>query len=282
MIDVAIIGAGPAGLSAAINLVARNKKPVVFGRNRNTSWLFKAEKVDNHLGMYGMSGEEMLKAFYEHAKKLDVDIREGRVLQILSMGSYFTINFENEFINAKSIIIATGVAKGKAVKGENEYIGKGVSYCATCDGMLYKNKDVVVIGENKEGEEDSNFLSEICSKVYYIPKYDNVDNLKENIEVVHGKVNEVLGEEFVSGILVDDREIKCEGAFFIKESIPVNNLIFGLELENKAIKVNKLMETNIKGVFAAGDCIGWPFQVSNAIGEGLIAAQQCVRFLNKE
>ncbi len=283
MIDVAIIGAGPAGLSAAINVYSRNKTAVVFGNKIETSWLYTAEEVNNHLGMPHLSGKEMLEKFVEHAKGLGIEMKEGRVLQILNMGDYFAINFNNENYEAKTIVIATGVSKGKTVAGENDLLGKGVSYCATCDGMLYRGKDVVLIGETEEAEEDADFLAEICSKVYFVPRYKVKGILSHKLTVIDKKVASVLGGDFVEGVSFDDdSSVSCSGAFFIKEAVPIGSLIYGLSLNGNAIEVNRLCETNIAGVYAAGDCTGWPLQLSKAIGEGLVAAQQAVRYLNKK
>ena len=278
MIDIAIIGAGPAGLSAAINIASRNKRAVVFGNDITTSLLFPAENVNNYLGMPNMTGAAMMEGFVNHARQAGIEIKAGKVLQVLDMGGHFALNVKDEFYEAKAIILATGISKGKAVKGENEYLGKGVSYCATCDGMLYKGKDVAVIGETEEAEEDANFLSEICSKVYFIPQYAVKNKLNEKLIMLEKKVKEVAGEKFVERLLFDEGEIEVKGAFFIKQNTPVASLVPGLEIEEGCIKINRLCETNVKGVFAAGDCTGWPFQVANAVGEGLIAGQNAVRY----
>ena len=145
MLDIAIIGSGPAALSAAVNARQRNKSVCVFGRSLDSSLLFAAEKVDNYLGLPDMTGEEMLNEFYAHAVKRGVEFRECRITQILSMGDSFMVNADNEFIQAKTLILAIGLSKSKGIAGEMDYLGKGVSYCATCDGMLYRNKKVVVV-----------------------------------------------------------------------------------------------------------------------------------------
>lgn len=283
MIDIAVIGGGPAGLSAAVNGAIRNKKAIVFGRHRSSGPLYRAERVDNYLGMPALSGREMVDAYYSHAAHMQIEIKEGRVLQILPMGTHFVVNFENDFYDAKTIVIATGAAKkGSSTPGEDEYLGRGVSYCATCDGMLYRGKTALVASETSEGEEDANFLAEVCNNVFYLPKYSPVGSLSASVEVINSTIMGVLGDNFVTGVELDDgKKLDCDGVFFVKEVTPVHVLIHGLELEEGSIAVNRHMETNIPGVFAAGDCIGWPLQVANAVGEGLVAAQQAVRYLNK-
>lgn len=284
MIDIAIIGAGPAGLSAAINGVQRNKKVKVFGRAINTSFLYQASEIDNYLGIPNVSGKELMDLFYKHAKVKGVEFEESKVTQILSMGEYYVINAENNFIEAKTVILATGIQVSQTIENEAAFLGKGVSYCATCDGMLYKNKTVVVVAENREGEAEANFLSEICSKVFYLPTYKNCcyEYMNENVEILKGKALKVEANKKVEGILINDILIPCDGVFFIKNTIPTDSLIFGLETENGKIKVDRNMKTNLDHVYAAGDCIGTPYQISKAVGEGLIATFEAIKFLDNK
>ena len=282
MLDIAIIGSGPAALSAALNCIQRNKTVKVFGRSLDSSLLFTAEKVDNYLGMPDMNGEEMLNQFYQHAVKLGVPFQECRITQILAMGDHYVLNAENEFIETKAIILASGIIKSKAFPGEMEYLGKGVSYCATCDGMLYKNKTVVLVAENSEGEADVNFLSDICKKVIYVPLYHPVYYVKDNVEIKEGKVEEIVGDVRVKGIIINGEKIECDGVFLIKNTVPPESLLFGLVSEGNSIKVNRNMETNLKNVYAAGDCTGAPYQIAKAVGEGLVAALSAATALDKE
>lgn len=281
MLDIAIIGSGPAALSAAVNARQRNKSVCVFGRSLDSSLLFAAEKVDNYLGLPEMSGEEMLNEFYAHAVKQGVEFRECRISQILSMGDRFMVNADNEFIQAKTLILAIGMSKSRGIAGEMDYLGKGVSYCATCDGMLYRNKTVIVVGENEEGEAEANFLADVCASVTYIPLYQPVMNLKENVQVKEGKPKAVLGENGkVSSLEMDGETLSCDGIFFAKNSTPPESLLFGLQTDGKNIIVNRSMATNLPGVFAAGDCTGTPYQIAKAVGEGLVAALSAAAYID--
>lgn len=281
MYDIGIIGSGPAALSAAVNARQRNKSVCVFGRSLDSSLLFAAEKVDNYLGMPDLSGEEMLNQFYSHAVKRGVEFKESRISQIMSMGDHFVINADNEFFEAKTLILAIGLNKSKGIAGEMEYLGKGVSYCATCDGMLYRNKRVVVVGENEEGEAEANFLADVCEKVIYLPLYQPVLNLKETVEVLSGKPKAVIGEgSRVTGIEVEGETVECDGIFFAKNSTPPESLLFGLHTDGKNIIVDRSMATNLLGVFAAGDCTGAPFQIAKAVGEGLVAALSAAAYID--
>ncbi|MBQ2924240.1 MAG: NAD(P)/FAD-dependent oxidoreductase [Anaerotignum sp.] len=281
MFDIAIIGSGPAALSAAVNAKQRNKSVCVFGRSLDSSLLFAAEKVDNYLGMPDVTGEEMLNQFYAHAVKRGVEFKESRISQIMPMGNYFMINADNEFYEAKTLILAIGLNKSKGIAGEMEYLGKGVSYCATCDGMLYRNKKVVVVGEHEEGEAEANFLADVCEKVMYVPLYQPVLNLKETVEILRGKPKAVVGENGkVTGINMDEESVACDGIFFAKNSTPPESLVFGLATDGKNIIVDRSMATNLPGVFAAGDCTGAPFQIAKAVGEGLVAALSAAAYID--
>ena len=281
MFDISIIGSGPAALSAAVNAKQRNKSVCVFGRSLDSSLLFAAEKVDNYLGMPDVTGEEMLNQFYAHAVKRGVEFKESRISQIMSMGDYFVINADNEFFEAKTLILAIGLNKSRGIEGEMEYLGKGVSYCATCDGMLYRGKKVVVVGENEEGEAEANFLADVCEQVTYVPLYQPVLNLKETVEVLKGKPKAVVGEGIrVTGIEVDGETVECDGIFFAKNSTPPESLLFGLNTDGKNIIVDRNMATNLPGVYAAGDCTGAPFQIAKAVGEGLVAALSAAAYID--
>lgn len=281
MYDIIVIGSGPAGLSAGMNACVRNKKVKIIGNNIKSSYLYKAENVDNYLGFKNITGKKMMEKFFKHIQDMEVEYQEGKVDEIYSMGDFFSINANNDFIDAKSIIIATGLAKNNFFKGEEEYIGKGVSYCATCDGNLYRGKNIIIIGESKECEEDVKFLSEIAKNIVFIPKYKNVKVDIENVEIKKGNIKEIVGEDFANGIIIDKDKIDADGIFIIRNTVPIAKLIDGLEIEKNSIKVNRFMETNIKGVFAAGDCTGRPFQVAKAVGEGLIAGLQASTYISK-
>ena len=280
MLDIAIIGSGPAGLSAAINARIRNKTAKVFGNDPSTSYLYKAERIDNYIGMFGATGEEMIDAFVGHAKEMGVAIEKKKVLEIFSMGDYYVLNAENEFIEAKTIILANGITKANTLPGEEALLGRGVSYCATCDGPLYRGKTVALVGDTAHAEEDVQYLSEVCEKVFYVPLYKNVGSFNERVEIIKDRPVAIKGEGVVSDLELKETSLPVSGVFIIKESIPTTQLIKGLEIENKAIKVNNFMETNMPGIYAAGDCTGKPFQVAKAVGQGTTAALQAVSYLH--
>lgn len=212
---------------------------------------------------------------------MDIDINSEMAYNILDMGDYYSINAGNNFYDAKTIIIATGKTKNTLLKGEAEYLGRGVGYCATCDGALYKNKNVAIISENQEGEEEARFLSEICSEVYYLPLYKLNANLLEKVNIVNSKPTGILGDgNKVTLLKTTEEVIDVDGIFITRDVLPVNQLIEGLDLENGSIMVDRAMSTNLPGVFACGDCTGKPFQISKAVGEGNIAALSAIKYLD--
>jgi len=171
--DIAIVGSGPAGLSAAINGKIRNKNIIVFGNENLSNKLVKAPSIDNYLGFYDISGDELKDKFKEHINNMDIEISNKKINNVYAMGEYFALMSGDEMFEATTVILATGVEYGKPIKGEEEFLGRGVGYCATCDAPLYRDKTVAIIGYNKESEEEANFLNEIASKTYFIPMYKN-------------------------------------------------------------------------------------------------------------
>lgn len=280
--DIAIIGSGPAGLSAALNAKIRNKKFIIFGNKNLTNKLVKAPKVNNYLGFFGMTGNDIKEQFDAHLKSMDIQITEERVNSIYAMGEYFALMVNDKTYEAKSVILATGMEYTKPLKGEEEYLGKGVGYCATCDAPLYRGKTVTIIGYNKEAEEEANFVSELAGLVYYIPMYKGPFDLRENIEIVEDKPMEIQGEMKVNKIVLKNRELETDGVFVLKDSISPGQLVPGLKITNNHIEVDRLMKTSIPGCFAAGDCVGMPYQYIKSAGEGNIAALSAAQYLDRK
>ncbi|WP_127836568.1 NAD(P)/FAD-dependent oxidoreductase [Clostridium prolinivorans] len=278
--DIAIVGSGPAGISAAINAKIRNKNIIIFGSKNLSAKLYKAPKINNYLGFPEISGEILKKEFEKHLDKMNINITYERINAVYSMGDYFTLMVNEKIYESTALILATGVEYTKSIKGEEEFLGKGVGYCATCDAPLYKGKIVTIIGYNNEAEEDANYVSELASKTYYIPMYKGEYKLKEKIELLNGKPLEIKGNNFVSKLILNNREIETDGIFILKDSVPPGQLVPGLLIENSHIKVNRNMETNIKGCYAAGDCVGRPYQYMKAAGEGQVAALNAVAYID--
>lgn len=280
--DIAIIGSGPAGLSAALNASIRNKKFILFGTKEISNKLVKAHKINNYLGFYGKSGKEIRDEFANHIKAMNIEIEEDKINSIYSMGDYFALMGTKNNYEASSIILATGVNFGKPFKGEEEFLGRGVGYCATCDAPLYKDKVVTIISYNKHEESEANFISSIASKVYYIPIYKEEVEVEPSIEIIKDIPVEIVGDQFVSKLILKNQEIETDGIFILRDSISPGQLVPGLKLDGNHIEVNRSMKTNIEGCFAAGDVVGTPYQYIKAAGEGNIAALSAVSYLDQQ
>ena len=265
--DIAIIGTGPAGLSAAINAKIRNKNIILFGNDNLSNKLVKAPSIDNYLGFSDISGEELKDKFKSHLEDMEISITNKKINNVYAMGDYFALMSGDEMFESTTLILATGVEYLKPLKGEEEYLGKGVGYCATCDAPLYRGKKVAIIGYNEESEEEANFLSEIASKTYFIPMYKKgltrSENLDEKIEVISDRPIEIKGDSLANKVLFRESEIDIDGVFVIKDSASAKALVPGIETDGPHIKVDLNMQTSIKGCFAAGDCVESHTLISN-------------------
>lgn len=280
--DIAIVGSGPAGLSAAINAKIRNKNIIVFGSKDLSSKVLKAPKVNNYLGLPGIDGKQLKDNFKEHIDSMGIEITEKKINNIYAMGEYFALMANEEMFEATTVILATGVEFTKPIKGEEEFLGKGVGYCATCDAPLYRDKKVAIVGYNHEAEEEANYVNELAQTVYYIPMYKDEISVDSEIEVIKDRPVEIQGENLVDKLVLKEMSIDVDGVFFIKDSISPNHLMPGLEMEDGHIKVDRSMKTNIPGCFAAGDICGKPYQYIKASGEGLVAGLSAVSYLDKK
>lgn len=277
--DCAVIGGGPAGLSAAINLHQRGKTVQVLGAS--FGFLAKAERVDNYLGMPGVTGLKMMEQFQAHAAELGVIPKDGRVANVLPNGDSFMINFNGELLESRSIILACGIARAKAVPGEAEFLGRGVSYCATCDGMLYRGKKILVWGLAPEAAHEANFLASIGCEVTFVAG-KQPEELDEAIRFVPGSLKAVGGDLVIRWAQIGSAQEPFDGIFILRSAIAPDTLIPGLALENGSVKVDRTMATNLPGVYAAGDVTGAPLQVSKAVGEGLIAGLSVADYLDHQ
>nr|WP_315104300.1 NAD(P)/FAD-dependent oxidoreductase [uncultured Catonella sp.] len=278
--DIAIIGTGPGGLEAAITAKIRNKDIILFGNKDLSLKVTKATEIKNYLGFPGITGEGLAEAYNEHLQKMDIEINCSRINAVYAMGDYFAIQSAEEMFEAKSVIISTGVVAGKTLPGENENLGKGVSYCATCDAALYKGKEAIVVGYSPKEEEEAVFLAEKAKKVTYIALYKNVSSLADNIEVREGEIPVEIVRNGDSIVLVTNKgNYTADGIFILRDAVSPDKLVPGLLIKEGHIVVDRLMRTNIEGMFACGDVTGKPYQYIKAAGEGNVAALSAVSYL---
>lgn len=281
MFDVAIIGSGPAGISSAINCKIRNKSIVLFGQNELSHKVEISEKINNYPGLPNISGKELNAKMREHLDSIGIEITEERITGIYNMKDKFTLLANRKMFEARSVILCLGAETIKPLPNERELLGRGVSYCATCDGMLYKDKKIAVFCDNADGEEEVEYLSDLASEVYYSHKFTSKID-KANVTHLKSRITAVIGDSKVSGIeLADGTNLDVDGVFFIKQAVSADVLLNKLEVQNGSIVVDKNMKTSIDGCFAAGDCTGTPYQIAKAVGEGNIAAHSAVKYLSK-
>ena len=252
--DCIVVGAGPAGLSAALNLRQRGKTVLVV--HSGETLLAKAEQVDNYLGMPGLSGKQMMERFTQHARDAGAVLRKGRAGNVMPFGGRFMVNLDGDILETGAVVLACGVSKARPVPGEAELLGRGVSYCATCDGMLYRGRAVAVWGLSPEAPQEA------------------------GVAFRAGRVEAVEGGAAVEAVRVGGAALPVQGVFILRAATPPDALVPGLALENGFVKTDAAMRTNIPGLFAAGDMTGKPLQVANAVGDGLVAALAAVDYLD--
>ena len=280
--DIAIIGTGRAGLEAAITAKVRNKSVLLLGSKSSSDKVSKAHTIQNYLGLPDIPGDKMSQIFIDHAASMGVEITEDKVNAVYAMGSYFALQCHGGDYEASSVIVAAGMTAMKPFPGEMENLGRGVSYCATCDAALYKCKTAIILAYSQEDEEEAEFLSERAEKVYYLPQYEYAGSLGGNIEV-HKDIK-ATSIEMADGQAVLNTEaepFKADGIFILRQQIAPSQLVPGLAMDGNHVKVDRSMATNIKGLFACGDIPGTPYQYIKAAGEGNVAALSAVSYLNE-
>ena len=280
--DIAIIGTGPAGVSAALTAKNRNKSILLLGSRQMSEKVAKAHEIRNYPGLPLVKGEDLAAAFREQLDGMDIPITESRIGAVYAMGDYFALQAGEEMLEAKTVILATGVVMAKTLPGEEELLGRGVSYCATCDAPLYRGRTAAVIGYSPREETEAAFLVGVCSRVMYFPMYADRTHLPESVEVIREKPEGILKAE--NGLLVKTAagEYAADGVFVLREAVAPGQLVPGLETDGAHVKVNRKMETNLPGVFACGDLTGTPYQYVKAAGEGNVAAISAAAYIDKK
>lgn len=281
--DAAVIGTGPAGLSAAITLKLRNKSVLLLGNDEVSDKVSKAHEIRNYPGLPQISGQELAQRLSDHARSLGLTITRERITAVYAMGDFFALqSAQNTMYEASTVILATGVSFGKPYPGEQEFLGRGVSYCATCDAPLYRGKTVAVIASSAAEEPEAAFLAEVCEKVYYIPGYAEVGQMPSNVQVVRDEPVQIQGAMKANKLLLKETSLDVDCVFILRENISPDQLVPGLKVEDNHIWVNRKMETNLPGCFACGDVTGTPYQYIKAAGEGNVAALSAVNYLGKQ
>ncbi len=299
MLDLLIIGSGPAGLSAAIYAKRANLELLVLEKVYcGTGQVAESSQVDNYLGYCGINGYDLGEKFREHAINLGVEIKPKEAVGFEAEGKIWKVQCSNgETIEAKTVIYAAGAThRHLGVPGEEEYAGKGVSYCATCDGAFFRNKDTAVIGGGNTAMDDALYLSELCNKVYLIHRRNEFRGSKKTLERIRQKDNielvtpaeivKIAGEDKVSSVaLKDGRILEVDGVFVAVGMIPqTDSLKERVDLDHAGYVVaDETGKTSAQGFFVAGD-VRTKFlrQVITAASDGANAAIAAVEYLNEE
>ncbi len=278
--DIAIIGTGPGGVSAAITATIRNKKVLLIGSRELSEKMRKAHQILNYPGYPSVSGSALADAFQNHLASMNIPVTEKRVNAVYAMGDYFVLQAGEEMLEARSVILACGVVQGKPLPGEEELLGHGVSYCATCDAALYRGKTAIVIGYSPREEAEAAFLSEVCAGVIYIPVYKEETQLPDKIQVLREKVASLEKSDGKCTVITEQGRHEADGIFVLREAVAPAQLVPGVETDGSHVVTDRSMATNIPGLFACGDITGTPYQYVKAAGEGNVAALSAVQWLD--
>lgn len=273
MYDCIIIGKGPAGISSAIYISRSNLKVLVIGKNETA--LNKAHIIENYYGFdKPITGEELFEKGIQQAKKQNIEVKNDEVIDITWDNDKFIVKTVNSEYEAKTILLATGKSRNSTkIDGIKQFEGRGVSYCAICDGFFYRNKKIAVIGNGEYAIHEAEILKNVSEDVTI---FTNGRELPQNrsIEItnfVEGKIDSIKGKEKVNKIVLnDDIEYEVDGIFVAEGTASSIDFAkkLGIFLENDNIKVDENMQTNIPGIYAAGDCTGGLLQISKAVYEG--------------
>lgn len=290
MHDLIIIGGGPAGLTAAIYALRAKLDTLLIEKGVLGGQIALSDVIENYPGFPSISGMALMEKFEEHAKGFGLRVKQAEVESVSAEGDARVIKTSEGEFRAKAVIITTGAKpKSLGASGERAFVGKGVSYCATCDGPFFRGLKVAVVGGGDTAVKEAVYLSKLASKVYLIHRRDKFRAEKilqdkafsiPSIEILRSHVlKEIQGSKNVTSAIVEDlktsvkKTLDVEGVFIFTGIIPTTEFIDVEKDKDGFIKTNARMETNIPGIFAAGDCRTTPLrQVSTAVGDGAIAA----------
>jgi thioredoxin reductase (NADPH) len=294
--DVIVVGGGPAGLTAALYAARHNLKTLLLEGVKVGGRAIDAHWVENYPGFPdGISGPDLMQKFIEQVNRFGAEVKHETVIGLSDFGDLKMVSTRQGYHQGKAIILATGVnRKQLSVPGENEFKGRGVSYCAVCDGPFFKDKIVAVVGEGHEAVHDTEVLAETVSKVYALPgskgyngEFPEVQRIRHNskIDLIEGKtVKEITGRDLVKSVILDDgAELMVDGVFVILERVSTSDIIKDAGIatdDGGCIIVDDNGMTNIKGIYAAGDCSCRGMQIVTATGMGARAAMAAMKHVS--
>lgn len=282
MNDVAIIGSGPAGLSAALYILRAGFTVTVIGKDNGA--LEKAESIQNYFGLeHPISGHELVEIGKKQVRDLGGMVLQDEVVGIKWDGNY-TVSTVNESISARAIILTTGTSRRRMkIKNIDRLEGYGVSYCAICDAFLYRGRDVAVLGNGEYALHEIQELIDITGQITLLTNgLEPAADFPSAVNIITTPLEELTGEQYLESIRFQDGTSLETACLFVALGTAKGSDLarkLGIRLEDERIIVNEQMDTGLPGVFAAGDCIGGILQVSVAVGEGAKAALSCIRYL---
>lgn len=279
--DVAIVGGGIAGYSAALTCKSLNLDYIWLGEKGYGGKLAQAEYVRNYPAVHG-KGADFVKLLEKQRKAEDVVLTEARIDGVYKTDDGYVLAAREEAYSSRTVILCTGVETAGAIPGEREFIGRGVSYCAVCDGALYKGEEIAAVISDEKFAGEADYLAEFAKTVHLFCLDGAPMCKKENIIQHAGRPREVAGGARVERLVLDVGELKVAGVFFLKNSAPPQTLVGGLETDGAHVRVWRDLSTNLEGLFAAGDITGRPYQYVKAAGEGCTAAYSARDFLRGE
>lgn len=290
--DVAVVGAGPAGVSAAVNVRARGRTVVLLAGHTPFGRINGPHEIANYAGFPATKGDDLAAAFRRHLEELEVPVAEDKVTRIVRDGAGgdddgFVLFGAAGLYRASTVVLATGVYLDASIEGEEDLVGQGVSYCVTCDGRLFAGRRVAFISSGPDGEpEASELAGPFGADVTYVPLYDGSFRLPAGVRVLEGARPARLARTDAGVLLTLDGErhageLAVDAVFISKEAVAPRTLLDGLEAAGPHLVVDGYMRTSVAGVFAAGDCTGGPYQVARAVGQGQVAALSAVRLLRE-
>lgn len=279
MYDCIIIGTGVAGVSAALTLKALKINFMWLGSLRLSNKIRSAEGIKNYPGLCNVSGEQLQRAFIEQVENEGLKITDGKANGVYPTDGGYSVLCGKEVYEAKTVILATGVEAVRPVDGEREFLGRGVSYCAVCDGFLYKDKTIAVAVEGAEEAHEVQLLAQYARTVYLFCLKKRVEISADNVKVMEGRLDKIVGDMRVRAVVSGGNELPVDGVFMLKSAVAADSVVHGLKSEGGHVVVDRAGATNLAGVFAAGDITGRPYQYAKAAGEGNVCAYSVNAYL---
>jgi len=270
--DMLIIGSGPAAWSCALTARQRNLSVVVAAADAASSWLQKAEQIDNYPGMPMVSGKEMLRVFRQQAVDAGAVVLSTLARQVMPAGDIYMTLCGNDIVESRCVVLATGAARPKLLPGEEDLLGSGVSWCGTCDGMFFRGEEVAVLSAWHGGIEEGEFLSGLCAKVDYYSLVSHALPDNPPFAVMQGTPKSLRREDGRIILTTSNGQSAYDGVFIFRPAVSPTSLLPGLNVSGAFIQVDRRMAANLPRVYACGDCTGHPLQIAKAVGEGNIAA----------